>query len=70
MESIITSGPSDDDQRKHAYLVKYKAYAHDENRWATYKNVVKCALDLSKDYYGKNPLIERDRRYGTRKRSK
>jgi len=68
MESIIASGPSDDDSRKHLYLVKWEGYSHDENMWETYENVLECSLDLIKEYYGKNPTIERDGRYGKKKR--
>jgi hypothetical protein len=68
MKSIIASGPSDDDPRKHLYLVKWEGYTHEENTWETYDNVAECSLDLLKDYYGKNPTIERDRRYEKKKR--
>jgi len=68
MESMIASGPSDDDLIKHVYLVKWKGSSHDENTWESYVNVLECSLDLLKDYYGKNPLIERDGRYGKKKR--
>jgi hypothetical protein len=60
MESIIASGPSDGDLRNHVYLVKWERYSHDENMWETAENVVECSLDLLKEYYIKNPLIERD----------
>jgi len=60
LDSIITSGPSDDDQRKDPYLIEWEEYSQDENTWETYKNVLECSLDLLKDYYGKNPMIEKD----------
>jgi hypothetical protein len=66
MESIIASRSSDDDARRHVYLVKWDGYSQDENTWETYKNVLECLLDLLKDYYSKNPLIERDGRFGKR----
>jgi hypothetical protein len=68
MESIIASGPSDDNPKKHDYLVKWEGYLHDENTWETYENVLECSLDLLKDYYGKNLTMERDERYGKKKR--
>jgi hypothetical protein len=70
MESIIPSGPSEDHPRQHVHLVKWEGYSHDENMWETYENVLKCSLELLKDYYGKNPLIKRYGRYGKRKRWK
>jgi hypothetical protein len=70
MESIIASGPSDDDPRKHVYLVKWEGYTHDENTWETYENVTECSLELRKEYYGKNPLLEKDARYGRNKKRK
>jgi len=68
MESIIASGPSDDDPKKQVYLVKWEGYSHDENTWETYENVLECSSDLLKDYYGKNPMIQRDGRFGRKKR--
>jgi hypothetical protein len=67
MESIIASGPSDNDIRKHVYLVKWEGYSHDENMWETYENVADCSMDLLKDYYSKYPTVERDRRFGKKK---
>jgi hypothetical protein len=68
MESIIASGPSDNDRNKHVYLVKWEGYTHDENTWETYENVAECSLELLKEYYGKNPTVEKDKRYGKKKR--
>jgi hypothetical protein len=67
MESISASGPSDDDPRKHVYLVKWEGYSHDENTWETYENVSECSLDLLKEYYGKNPPMKKDGHYGKKK---
>ena len=61
MESIIASGTSDDDSTKHIYLVKWEGYSHDENRWETYDNVMECSSELLKDYYAKNPAMEKDK---------
>jgi hypothetical protein len=49
MESIIASGPSDDDPRKHVYLVKWEGYSQDENTWEMDVNVVECSLYLLKN---------------------
>jgi hypothetical protein len=50
MESIIASGPSDDNPKKHGYLLKWEGYSHDENTWETYEKVLECSLDLLKGY--------------------
>jgi len=63
MESIIASGPSDDDARKHVYLVKWEGYSHDENTWENYENIAENAKELLKDYYKNNPTIAKDGRY-------
>jgi hypothetical protein len=68
MELIMASSPSDNDPRKHMYLVKREGHSHNENMWEIYENVLECLLDLLKDYYGNNPMIERDRRYGKKRR--
>jgi hypothetical protein len=31
---------------------------------------LECSLDLLKDYYGKNPTVEKDRCFGKRKHEK
>jgi hypothetical protein len=67
MESIIASGLSNEYPKKPVYLVKWEGYSHDENMWETYENVLECSSELLKDYYGKNPTMERDRRFGKRK---
>jgi len=36
--------------------------------WETYENVVKGSMQLLKDYYGKNPTVEKDVRYGKREK--
>jgi hypothetical protein len=70
MKSIIASRPSNDDPQKYVYLAKWEGYSQDENTWETYKNVLECLLDLLNDYYGKNPVIEKDQRFGKKKRRK
>jgi hypothetical protein len=68
MQPIIPSGPSNKDPRKHVYLVEWDKYSQDENTWERYDNVTESSLGLVKEYYGKNLAIERDRRYGKKKR--
>jgi hypothetical protein len=63
MESIIPNGPSDDDPRKNIHLVKWEGDSHDENTWEMYANISECSMNMLGDYYGMNPLIERDRCY-------
>jgi len=67
MEAMIASWPSDDDPRKHVYLVQWKGYSHNENTWKTYENVLECSSDLLKYYYGKNLGVESDGQYGKKK---
>jgi len=57
-EAIIASRPSNDDPRKHVYLVKLECYPHDENTRETYDNMLKCSKELLKDYYDKNHMLK------------
>lgn len=68
LEAIIASGPSNDDLRKHVYLVRWECYPHDENTREMYDNVLECSRELLKDYYGKNGMVEKDGSYGYRNR--
>ena len=67
MESIIASGPTDNDHKKHIYLEKWEGFTHEENTWESYENVKESAEDLLKEFYEKNPAMERDSRYGQEK---
>lgn len=69
MESVIASRPSNDDPGKQVYLVKWEGYSHDKNMWKTYEYVMECSLGLLKDYYGQNPAMQRDGRYGKKMHS-
>jgi hypothetical protein len=51
IESIIASGPSNDDPKKHVYLVKWKGFTHEENTWQSYENVAESAYELLEEYY-------------------
>jgi transposase InsO family protein len=63
MESIIASGPSDNNRKEHVFLVKWKGFSDEENTWETYGNVTEHDNELLKDYYKRNPAIERDGRF-------
>ena len=67
MESIIASGPSDSDHRKHVNLVKWEGFTHEENTWESYDNVKQSADNLLKEFYEKNPTMEKYSRYGKEK---
>jgi hypothetical protein len=62
MESIIASRSSDDDSKRHVFLVKLKDSAQEENMLETYENVAENNLELLEDYYEKNLAVERDGR--------
>jgi hypothetical protein len=64
MESIIASGPSDDNRKEHVFLVKWKDFTDEDNTWETYGNVTEHGLELLEEYYKKNPEVERDARFG------
>jgi len=51
MESIIASGPLDDNPKRHLFLVKWKDFVQEENRWESYENVADHDLRLLEDYY-------------------
>jgi hypothetical protein len=63
MESIIASGPSDNDNSKHVYLIKWEGFTHEENTWETYENVAESAYELLREFYGKFPAMEKDKRF-------
>jgi len=62
MQSMITSGPSDDDPKPHVLSVKWKDYTHEENTRETYENVAENDLQLLEEYYRNTPPMERDKR--------
>jgi len=63
MESIIASGPSDGDSKQHVFLVKWKDFMQEENTWESYENVAEHNMELLKDFYKRNPGMERDGRF-------
>jgi len=68
METIIASGPSNEDHSKHVYLVKWEGFSHEENTWESYENVAESAYELLKEYYEKNPMMEKDGRFEKNKK--
>jgi len=68
MEWIMASRPSDDDVKKHVDLLKWEGYSQYENTWEMYENTSENSMYVLKEYYGKNLKIERDGRYGKRKK--
>jgi len=64
IELIIASGPSDDDGSKHVYLVKWEGFPHEENTWESYDNIAESAYEVLEEYYKKNPMMEKDSRFG------
>jgi hypothetical protein len=70
MESIIASGPSDDNPNHHVFLVKWKDFTQEENTWETYENVAEHDMKFIEDYYDRNAAIERDGRFGKQTKKK
>jgi len=48
-------------------LEKWEGFTHEENTWESYENVKESAEDLLKEFYEKNPTMERNGRYGKEK---
>jgi hypothetical protein len=63
METIVASGPSDNNPKQHVCLVKWKDFTQEENAWETYENVAEHDQGLLKDYYARNPTVEKDGRF-------
>src|ERR1700681_1149554 len=62
-ESIVASGPTDNDHRKHVFLVKWSGYSHDVNTWESWEHLNEIAPELITEYYTKNPVMEKDSRW-------
>ena len=70
-ETIIASGPTDDDHRKHIYLVKWEGFTHEEITWESYEHMAEVAPELIKRFYEQHPTMEKDRRWkDVKKRTK
>jgi hypothetical protein len=63
MDSIIASGPSDDNPKQHVFLVKWKDFWQEQNTWETYENVKDNKEQFFEDYYARNPAVEKDARF-------
>jgi len=66
METIVASGPSDENSKEHLFLVKWKDFTQEENTWEKYENVAEHNTDLLKDFYEWNPEMERDGKFQKR----
>jgi len=64
METIVASGPTDDNPKHHVFLVKWKGYAQEENTWETYENIIEHKKELMAEYYARNSGMARDERFG------
>jgi hypothetical protein len=63
MESIIASEISDDNSRRHVFLVRWKDFTQEDNTWETYENVAEHDMKLLEDNYELNPTVEWDARF-------
>jgi hypothetical protein len=70
METMIASGPSDDNPKHHVFLVKWKDVTQEENPWETYENVAEHNMELLEDYYKWNSGMEKHARNSKRKERK
>ena len=70
MEYIIATGHSNDNAKKHIYLVKWKDFTHEENTWESYENVMDHDEGLLEEFYAKNGSIERDGRFKAKTKKK
>jgi hypothetical protein len=43
--------------------VKWEGFTHEENTWESYENVSETAHELLKEFYDKNPMMEKDGRF-------
>jgi hypothetical protein len=68
MEKIIASGPSNDDHKKHVYSAKWEGFSQEENTWESYDNIAESAYKLLEEFYEKNPMMEKDGRFGKKEK--
>jgi len=50
METIIASGPTDNNPKQHLFLVKWKGFNQEDSTWETYENVAEHDKELLKNY--------------------
>jgi len=63
LKTMVASGPSDGNPKQHVFLIKWKDFTQEENTWETYENVAEHNWELLKDFYKRNPEMEKDRRF-------
>jgi transposase InsO family protein len=62
-EAVIASGPTDDDHKKHVFLVKWEGYTHEENTWESYDHLMEVSPELVDKFYEQHPEMEKDKRW-------
>jgi len=70
MESIVASGPTDHNPKRHVFLVKWKDFAHEENTWESYDNVAEHNKTLLEEYYARNLGMAGDERFSKTEKPK
>jgi len=70
MELIFVSRPSDDNPKRHMFLLKWNDFSQEDNTWETYENVAEYDMELLKDYYARNRTVESDGRFCKQKGTK
>jgi len=64
METVIGSGPSNEDATKHVFLVKWRGYSHEENTREMWDNVDQNARGLLEEYCAEIANMDKDKRFG------
>jgi len=63
MGSIVTGGLSDDNLKRHVFMVKWKDFMPEENTWETYENVAERVIKILEVCDKRNPAVERDGKF-------
>jgi len=67
IESIIPSGPSQDDAKYHVFFVKWEGFSHKENTWESFYNVNDNARVILERYEEDDRNMEKDKRFSEKK---